>query len=257
MENLVTLNTIQRAQLRQKPVFPRIIMQTIRRATDRGQADRGWLQSAHGFSFADYYDPAHMGFRHLRVINEDTIAAGKGFGTHPHQDMEIITYVLSGAIAHQDSMGNGSTITPGDVQRMSAGTGVTHSEFNPSDIDPTHLLQIWIEPAQTGMPPSYEQKSFPAATKQGQLKLLASQDGRDHSVTVHQDINLYATILAAGESVTIPTAIDRHYWVQLAEGSATINGADLDQGDAIALSQERELAIVANSTTEILVFDLA
>jgi quercetin 2,3-dioxygenase len=232
-------------------------MLTIRRASDRGQADHGWLQSAHSFSFGDYYDPQHMGFRHLRVINEDTIAAGKGFGTHPHRDMEIITYVLSGAIAHQDSMGNGSTIYPGDVQRMSAGTGITHSEFNPSADAPAHLLQIWIEPAQTGIPPSYEQKSFTSASKLGQWQLLASQDGRDDSVTVHQDINLHATVLGVGASVTLATAFDRHYWVQIAQGRATINGADLSQGDAIALVQESELAIVATTATEVLVFDLA
>jgi quercetin 2,3-dioxygenase len=232
-------------------------MFTIRRSTDRGQADHGWLQSAHSFSFANYYDPQHMGFRHLRVINEDKIAAGAGFGTHPHRDMEIITYVLSGAIAHKDSMGNGSTIQPGDMQRMSAGTGITHSEFNPNPETPTHLLQIWIEPAQTGMPPSYEQKSFPPATKQGQLKLLVSQDGRDGSVTVHQDMNLYGTILAAGESVAMPTAPDRHYWVQVAQGDVIINGQTLGQGDAIALTQESELTIAAQTIAEVLVFDLA
>jgi quercetin 2,3-dioxygenase len=232
-------------------------MLTIRRSNDRGHADHGWLQSAHSFSFANYYDPQHMGFRHLRVINEDKIAAGKGFGTHPHRDMEIITYVLAGAIAHQDSMGNGSTIQPGDMQRMSAGTGITHSEFNPQAETPTHLLQIWIEPAQTGMPPSYEQKSFPPATKQGQLKLLVSQDGRDGSVTVHQDMNLYGTILAAGESVSMPTAIDRHYWLQVAQGDVIVNGQTLGQGDAIALTQESGLTIAATTIAEVLVFDLA
>jgi quercetin 2,3-dioxygenase len=232
-------------------------MLTIRRSHDRGQADHGWLQSAHSFSFANYYDPQHMGFRSLRVINEDKIAAGKGFGTHPHRDMEIITYVLSGAIAHKDSMGNGSTIQPGDMQRMSAGTGITHSEFNPNAETPTHLLQIWIEPAQTGMPPSYEQKSFPPETKQGQLRLLASEDGRDGSVTVHQDMQLYGTILAAGESVSMPTAPDRHYWVQVAQGDVIVNGQTLGQGDAIALSREDALTIAAQAIAEVLVFDLA
>jgi quercetin 2,3-dioxygenase len=232
-------------------------MLTIRRSTDRGQADHGWLQARHSFSFANYYDPQQMGFRSLRVINEDTIAAGAGFGTHPHRDMEIITYVLSGAIAHQDSMGNGSTIQPGDMQRMSAGTGITHSEFNPNPDTPTHLLQIWIEPAQTGMPPSYEQKSFPPETKQGQLKLLVSQDGRDGSVTVHQDMNLYGSILAADESVSMPTAVDRHYWVQIAQGSVVVNGAALAQGDAIALTTETTLTIEAAELAEVLVFDLA
>jgi quercetin 2,3-dioxygenase len=232
-------------------------MLTIRRSTERGQADHGWLQARHSFSFANYYDPQQMGFRSLRVINEDTIAAGAGFGTHPHRDMEIITYVLSGAIAHQDSMGNGSTIQPGDMQRMSAGTGITHSEFNPNPDSPTHLLQIWIEPAQTGMPPSYEQKSFPPETKQDQLKLLVSQDGRDDSVTVHQDMNLYGTILTAGASVSMPTAVDRHYWVQVAQGRVVVNGAALAQGDAIALTQETALTIAATELAEVLVFDLA
>jgi quercetin 2,3-dioxygenase len=232
-------------------------MLTIRRSTDRGQADHGWLQARHSFSFANYYDPQQMGFRSLRVINEDTIAAGAGFGTHPHRDMEIITYVLSGAIAHKDSMGNGSTIQPGDMQRMSAGTGITHSEFNPNPDTPTHLLQIWIEPAQNGMVPSYEQKSFPPSTKQGQLKLLVSQDGRDGSVTVHQDMNLYGTILAAGESLSMPTAADRHYWVQVAQGNVIVNGEALAQGDAIALAQETTLTIAATASAEVLVFDLA
>ncbi len=232
-------------------------MLTIRRSHDRGHADHGWLQSAHSFSFANYSDPRHMGFHHLRVINEDKIAAGKGFGTHPHRDMEIITYVLSGAISHKDSMGNGSTTQPGDMQRMSAGTGITHSEFNPHPTMPTHLLQIWIEPAQTGMPPSYEQKSFPASTKQGQLKLLGSENGRDGSVTVHQDINLYGTILAAGESVSMPTQTDRHYWVQVAQGDVIVNGQTLAQGDAIALAQENNLTIAATTAAEVLVFDLA
>jgi quercetin 2,3-dioxygenase len=232
-------------------------MLTIRRSADRGHADHGWLQSHHSFSFADYYDPQHMGYRSLRVINEDVIAAGKGFGTHPHRDMEIITYVLSGAIAHKDSMGNGSTINPGDVQRMSAGTGITHSEFNPAADSGTHLLQIWIVPDQTGIAPSYEQKAFAAHRKQGQFRLLASRDGRDGSVTVHQDVNLYATVLAPGEAVAMVIAPDRHYWLQVAQGSATVNGAPLLQGDAITLEQETALAIVGTSQTEILVFDLA
>jgi quercetin 2,3-dioxygenase len=232
-------------------------MLTMRRSADRGQADHRWLQSHHSFSFADYYDPAHMGYRSLRVINEDVIAGGKGFGTHPHRDMEIITYVLSGAIAHQDSLGNGSTIYPGDVQRMSAGTGVTHSEFNPALDASTHLLQIWIVPDRLGIPPSYEQKTFDRATKQGQFRLLASPDGRDGSVIVHQDMHLYATVLAPHETVAMVVHPDRHYWLQVAQGSAIVNGEPVDQGDAIALTQENELSIVGHSDAEILVFDLA
>ncbi len=232
-------------------------MQTIRRSSDRGQADRRWLQSHHSFSFGSYHDPAHMGFRSLRVINEDHIAAGQGFGTHPHQDMEIITYVLSGAIAHKDSMGNGSTIAPGDVQRLSAGTGITHSEFNPASDNGTHLIQIWIVPEQTSIAPSYEQKAFSNHRKQGQFCLLASRDGRDDSVTVHQDMNLYATVLAPDQTVAMAINPDRYYWLQVAQGSAIINGEAVDQGDAIALTQANELSIVGHSQTEILVFDLA
>jgi quercetin 2,3-dioxygenase len=232
-------------------------MLTIRRSADRGHANHSWLQSAHSFSFANYYDPQHMGFRSLRVINEDKIAAGKGFGTHPHRDMEIITYVLAGTIAHQDSLGNGSGIQPGDVQRMTAGTGITHSEFNPSATTGTHLLQIWIMPDQLGLTPSYEQKAFPPEAKQGQFRLLASHDGRDGSVTVHQDMNLYATVLATGESTTMPTAIDRHYWMQVAQGDVVINGQTLAQGDAIALTEENTLTIAATTAAEVLVFDLA
>jgi quercetin 2,3-dioxygenase len=232
-------------------------MLTIRRSSDRGQADRGWLQSHHSFSFGSYHDPAHMGFRSLRVINEDHIAAGQGFGTHPHQDMEIITYVLSGAIAHKDSMGNGSTIYPGDVQRLSAGTGITHSEFNPATDSATHLLQIWIVPEQTSIPPSYEQKAFSNHRKQGQFCLLASRDGRDDSVTVHQDLNLYATVLAPGAAIAMAINANRYYWLQVVQGSAIVNGEAVDQGDAIALTQADELSIVGRSTTEILVFDLA
>ncbi|MBE9032963.1 pirin family protein [filamentous cyanobacterium LEGE 11480] len=232
-------------------------MLNIRRSADRGQAHHGWLDSYHSFSFANYYDPQHMQFRSLRVINEDIIAAGQGFGTHPHNDMEIITYVLDGAIKHQDSMGNGSIIQPGDVQRMSAGTGITHSEFNPLPDTATHLLQIWIVPEQTGIAPSYEQKQFPRETKQGQLRLLASRNGRAGSVTVHQDLNLYATVLDAGESVTMSTALDRHYWIQVARGTVIVNGEALNQGDAIGLTAETEMAIAATDTAEVLVFDLA
>lgn len=232
-------------------------MFTIRRSQERGHANHGWLDSYHSFSFANYYDPQHMNFRSLRVINEDFIAAGKGFGTHPHNDMEIITYVLDGAIAHKDSMGNGSTIQPGDVQRMSAGTGITHSEFNPSADQATHLLQIWIMPEQVGIAPSYEQKQFPRETKQGKFALLASRDGRDGSVTIHQDLNLYATVLANGESVAMAINPDRHYWVQVARGAVTVNSEALNQGDAIGLSTEATLSISATDAAEVLVFDLA
>jgi quercetin 2,3-dioxygenase len=232
-------------------------MLKVRRSHERGQAHHGWLESQHSFSFANYYDPNHMGFRHLRVINEDTIAPGQGFGTHPHRDMEIITYVLDGAIAHKDSMGNGSTIRPGDVQRMSAGTGVTHSEFNPAEQAATHMLQIWIEPDTQGILPSYEQKAFPAATKQGQLRLLASRDGRDDSVTVHQDVNLYAALIESTAQITQVLNPDRHYWLQVARGAVQVNGIDLDQGDAIALEAETTLTMIGRSSTEVLLFDLA
>src|SRR5215471_17044859 len=173
-------------------------MRTLRRSTERGHAQHGWLDSWHTFSFADYYDPKHMGFRALRVINEDRVAPGTGFGTHGHRDMEILTYVLEGALAHRDSMGNGSTIRPGDVQRMSAGTGVRHSEMNPSQVDPVHLLQIWIEPERTGIAPGYEEKNFPEAERRGRLRLIASRDGREGSVSLHQDASVYAGLLEAG-----------------------------------------------------------
>jgi quercetin 2,3-dioxygenase len=232
-------------------------MLTVRRSLERGYANHGWLESYHSFSFASYYDSNHMGFRELRVINEDTIAAGQGFGTHPHQNMEIITYVLDGAIAHKDSMGNGSTILPGDVQRMSAGTGITHSEFNPADQQSTHMLQIWIEPETQWITPSYEQKTFPAATKQGQFRLIASRDGRDDSVTVHQDMNLYAALLEPEQAIAQALNPDRHYWMQVARGSVNVNGTDLDQGDAIALTAETQLTVIGRAPSEILLFDLA
>jgi quercetin 2,3-dioxygenase len=231
-------------------------MLTIRRSDQRGHADHGWLNSYHTFSFANYYDPAHMGFRSLRVINEDRVAPGKGFGTHPHRDMEIISYVLDGAIAHKDSMGNGSTIRPGDVQRMSAGTGITHSEFNPSDTEGVHFLQIWVLPDQAGLTPSYEQKDFGLVEKQDQLRLIASRDGRDGSVTVHQDMNLYATILTSAAPIAMDLQTDRHYWVQVVRGRATVNGELLATGDAIALSEEAHLSLRSDDQAEVLVFDL-
>ena len=232
-------------------------MLTIRRSQERGHANHGWLDSYHTFSFANYYDPAHMGFRSLRVINEDWIAPERGFGTHPHRDMEIISYVLEGALEHKDSMGNGSIIRPGEVQRMSAGTGVTHSEFNPSSQEAAHLLQIWILPDTAGVEPTYEQKTFSAAEKTGQLRLLASRDGREGSVQIHQDANLYATLLQPGETLTQAINPDRGIWIQVAAGTVAVNGTVLEAGDAAALTQETELKLVGQSQAEVLVFDLA
>jgi quercetin 2,3-dioxygenase len=235
-------------------------MQTIRRSIDRGHANRGWLDSYHSFSFGDYHDPNHMGFRHLRVINEDRIAAERGFDTHPHRDMEIVTYVLDGTIAHKDSLGNGSTILPGEVQRLSAGTGITHSEFNPSTTESCHFLQIWIVPDQGNLAPSYEQKGFSLAQKKGKLCLVASPQGEAGSVVVHQDMRLYVTILDAAETVGMTLQPDRHYWVQVVRGQVVVQGNDLRQGDAIALSEEMHLTIVGaegqDSSAEVLVFEL-
>jgi quercetin 2,3-dioxygenase len=231
-------------------------MLLIRRAHERGHANHGWLDSFHSFSFGDYYDPEHMSFRSLRVINEDRVAPGNGFGTHPHRDMEIISYVIEGAIEHRDSIGNGSVIRPGDVQRMSAGTGITHSEFNPSETEAVHFLQIWVVPEPTGLAPSYEQKAFDRLEKQGQLRLVASQDGRENSVVVHQDVNIYATILVAQASVQLDLQTDRYYWVQVVRGEIVVNGEAVSAGDAIALSQESQLSLTGQQETEVLVFDL-
>lgn len=232
-------------------------MITLRKAEERGHANHGWLDSHHTFSFANYYDPSHMGFRKLRVINEDYIAGGGGFAPHSHRDMEIITYVLEGALEHQDSMGNRSVIRPGDVQRMSAGTGVTHSEYNHSKTDPVHLLQIWVIPAKAGIEPEYEQKLFTPEEKSGQLRLIASQDGRNGSITVHTDLNLYATVLTEGERVSRSIDRDRHLWVQVARGSVLVNGELLTQGDAVAVEAVPTLEIVGKEKAEVLVFDLA
>jgi quercetin 2,3-dioxygenase len=232
-------------------------MLTTRRSDDRGHFDLGWLDTRHTFSFGEYYDRHHMGFRALRVINEDVVRAGGGFGTHPHRDMEIVTYVLSGALGHKDSMGNGSTIVPDDIQRMSAGTGITHSEHNASPSEPVHLLQIWLLPAKTGGAPSYEQRAFPAADKRGRLRLVGAPDGRDGAVTIHQDVALYATVLAPGERVEHPLARGRHAWVQVTRGSITVNGEKLTAGDGAALSDEPRVEIVADSDAELLLFDLA
>jgi redox-sensitive bicupin YhaK (pirin superfamily) len=232
-------------------------MVTVRRAADRGRSAFDWLDSRHTFSFADYHDPRHMGFRALRVINEDRVAPGRGFGTHPHRDMEIITYVIDGAVEHRDSMGNGSVIRPGDVQRMSAGTGVTHSEFNPSDAAPVHFLQIWILPERTGLAPSYEQRRFPAAEKRAMLRLIASNDGRDGSVVVFQDVDVFAAVLEPGEEVTHALQHGRHAWVQVVSGAAAIDGAALAPGDGAAVSEERAVTLRAREPAEVLLFDLA
>lgn len=229
----------------------------IRRANERGFADHGWLRSFHTFSFADYYAPAHMGFRSLRVINEDRVEGGKGFGTHPHRDMEIISYVLSGALQHKDSMGTGSVIRPGDVQRMSAGTGVTHSEFNASPTDTVHFMQIWILPSSRGIAPSYEQKHFSEQDRQGRFKLVASPDAREGSVTIHQDASLYASLLAPGERVAHGLAQGRYAWLHVARGTVEVAGAQLSAGDAGAFEQGGEIALVAREPSEVLLFDLA
>ena len=232
-------------------------MITVRPAQERGHFDHGWLDTSHTFSFADYHDPRHMGFRALRVINEDHVRGGRGFGTHPHRDMEIITYVLEGALQHRDSMGNGSVIRPDDVQRMSAGTGVTHSEYNASPTDPVHLLQIWILPARTGLPPSYEQRAFPQSEKRGRLLLVAAPDGRDGAVTIHQDAALYVTVLGDREHVRHGLAPGRAAWVQIARGAATLNDVPLAAGDGAAVTDERALELRADGGVEALVFDLA
>jgi len=232
-------------------------MITIRRAKERGRTDAGWLDSRHSFSFSDYRDPAHMGFRTLRVINDDRVSPGSGFGTHPHQDMEIISYVLAGALEHRDSMGNGSVIRPGDVQRMSAGTGVTHSEWNHSEAEPVHFLQVWILPEQRGIAPGYEQKSFGPNDLGNRLRLVASRDGRDGSLTLHQDASLFITRLAAGEIVRHDLAQGRHAWVQVARGSLALNGTALGEGDGASTSDGPRLELRATEDAEALLFDLA
>jgi quercetin 2,3-dioxygenase len=231
-------------------------MQVIRKSSERGYADHGWLKSFHSFSFAGYYDPAHMGVGPLRVINEDRITKDSGFGTHGHKDMEIISYVLDGAVSHKDSMGNGSTIRPGDVQRMSAGTGVTHSEFNGNPAGDTHFFQIWIQPAKAGGAPGYEEKHFSAAEKRGKLRLIASQDAREGSVTVAQDVSMYAGFFDGQEQQTMALNKARLTYVQVAKGSVELNGEKLVNGDALMLKDETALSIVNGSNAEIIVFDL-
>lgn len=231
-------------------------MITRRNARDRGHASHGWLESRHTFSFADYHDPREMGFSVLRVINDDRIAAAAGFGTHPHRDMEIITYVLEGGVAHKDSMGNGSVIRPGDVQRMSAGTGVTHSEFNAEKDRETWMLQIWILPREMGVPPSYEQKTFPPEEKRGRLRLVADSQGRDNAVTVNQDVRLFAGLFDGEESAALELDPARRAYVHLARGNLDVNGNSLGEGDGLKVERESVLRFSAGRDSEVLVFDL-
>ena len=232
-------------------------MMQVRKGNERGFADHGWLRSFHSFSFADYYDAANMGFGALRVINEDRVTPGMGFGTHGHSDMEIISYVLEGAVEHKDSMGNGSVIRPGDVQRMSAGTGVRHSEFNPSKTDGVHFLQIWIEPGVKGIAPSYEEKHFDAASKRGKLRLVASSDARDGSVKIHQDASLYAVLVDGTEKVMHTLAAGRRAYVHVARGSVSVNAQALAAGDALKLSALSQITLEHGDKAEVLLFDLA
>ena len=232
-------------------------MLTLRPSAERGYADHGWLKSFHSFSFAGYHDPAHMGFGNLRVINEDRIAAGKGFGTHSHRDMEIISYVLSGELAHKDSMGNVKGIPPGDVQRMSAGTGVAHSEFNHAPGQSTHFLQIWIEPNVIGIAPGYEQKTIAPGDKRGALRLVASPDGAQDSVTMHADARIYAGLFDAGESATLELPAGRKSYVHLIQGKLSVNGQRLQTGDAALIEAEHRIELNGGESAEVLVFDLA
>jgi redox-sensitive bicupin YhaK (pirin superfamily) len=232
-------------------------MIAVRKSNDRGHADHGWLDTRFTFSFAEYFDAKHVQFRTLRVMNDDRVAGGGGFPTHPHRDMEIVTYVLEGALAHKDSMGNGSTIKPGDVQYMSAGTGVAHSEFNASQNEPVHLYQIWMFPDKNGYKPAYDQKYFSREDKRGKLRLLVSPDGRDGSVKIRQNNDLYATILGSGEKVKHELKPERHAYVQVARGSVTLNGKKLETGDGAEISEEKSLEIVGADEAEVLLFDLA
>ena len=232
-------------------------MITIRQSKQRGHFDHGWLNTYHTFSFDQYYDPRYMGFRSLRVINEDFVAAGRGFPMHGHRDMEIITYILEGALAHEDSMGNGSVIRPGDVQRMTAGTGVRHSEQNASDQERVHLLQIWILPHTDGLEPGYEQKAFSEDERRGRLRLIASEDAREGSVEVHQDVSLFASVLPAGQEVEHTMDQQRHAWLQVARGAVEVNGEKADQGDGVIAAGESSLRIRAQQDAEVLLFDLA
>lgn len=232
-------------------------MLTIRRSEERGRAEHGWLDSRHTFSFADYHDSAHMGFRALRVINEDAVAAAQGFGTHAHRDMEILTYVLEGALEHKDSLGNGSILRAGDVQRMSAGTGVMHSEFNPSPTERVHFLQIWVLPERRGVAPSYAEKHFPVAERRGKLRLFATREGREGSLAWNQDADLYGALLAPRERVTHALQPGRHAWIQLARGAIELDGQTLSAGDGAAVSEQRAVEIAATDDAELLLFDLS
>ncbi len=229
----------------------------IRRSDERGQADHGWLDSRHTFSFAEYHDPDHMGFRSLRVINEDRVRPGAGFGTHSHRDMEIVSYVLSGSLAHKDNTGNGSVLTPGDVQRMTAGTGVQHSEMNPSLEDPVHFLQIWIVPERQGLEPGYEEANLSDDDKRGRLRLIGSGKANDGVLKIHQDVDLYATVLEPGQSVRLDLRPGRHAWAQVIRGDVSLNGRDLHEGDGAAVSEETTVELTARTETEFLIFDLA
>ena len=232
-------------------------MITLRPSNQRGGGDHGWLKTQHTFSFGDYYDPDHMSFRSLRVINEDHVAPGQGFGMHPHKNMEIVTYIVKGALEHRDSLGNGEALHPGEIQRMSAGTGILHSEFNPSKTEPVHLLQIWIMPEKNGLAPSYEQKAIPVDERRGRLRTLVSPGGEDGAVKIHQDARLYATLLKPGQSVTHTLAEGRHAWVQLVKGGLDVNGVTLAPGDGAAVSDEPSITLKASADSEALVFDLA
>src|SRR4051794_10360017 len=229
----------------------------VRKGSERGHFDHGWLDTYHTFSFGRYYDPRHMGFRALRVINEDRVAPGRGFGAHPHEDMEIITYVLAGALAHRDSLGTGSTIRPGELQRMTAGTGITHSEFNPSATEPVHLYQIWLEPERAGLEPSYEQNAFPEDERRNRLRLVASPDGHDGSLTIRQDARLYLATLEGGREVSHELRPGRHAWLQVLRGDVTLNGLALSAGDGAALGDEAGLVIRSDRPSEVLLFDLS
>lgn len=231
-------------------------MINIRKADERGFADHGWLKAHHTFSFADYRDPQHMGFRALRVMNEDRVQPGRGFGTHPHQDMEIVTYVLEGAIEHKDNMGNGEVLWPGEFQHMSAGTGITHSEFNPSSNEPLHLYQIWLQPRKKGIQPSYEQKRFDDAGMTNRLRLVAAPDGADGSLVIQQDTQIFLSKLTPSQRVTHNIASERYAWLQVLRGSVTLNGLDLQTGDGAAVSEEQQLEIIAATNAEIMLFDL-
>jgi len=232
-------------------------MMDVRKSAERGHAEHGWLDSRHTFSFADYHDPAHMGFRSLRVINEDHVAAARGFGAHPHRDMEILTWVVSGAVQHGDSMGNRAVVRPGELQRMTAGTGVTHSEINPSPAEELHLLQIWIQPEKHGLEPGYEQISFAGRFEPGRLLLVASPDGRDGSVRIHQDVALYDGLLESGDRIEHALAPGRHAWLQVVSGTVDAGGNVLHAGDGLAVSDESTLALAASAPAEVLLFDLA